>query len=97
MLLERGGQLWLGDAKWSELPRPADATRLRQVAGLLPAGSVSAQALLCRAPHRFPLGDGVDALPLEELASVWGLTDQAAGGSTSSSTAVQRSRSRSPR
>ncbi|MCS5690491.1 hypothetical protein NZK33_00645 [Cyanobium sp. FGCU-6] len=32
-------------------------------------------ALFCRAPHRFPLGDGVDALPLEDLASRWELVD----------------------
>ena len=76
VLLERGGRFWLGDAKWSELPRPADAARLHQVAALLPASSVSARALLCRAPHRFPLGNGVDALPLEELASAWGLVER---------------------
>jgi hypothetical protein len=76
VLLERGGRFWLGDAKWSELPRPADAARLHQVAALLPANSVSALALLCRAPHRFPLGNGVDALPLQELGSVWGLVER---------------------
>jgi hypothetical protein len=75
VLLERGGHFWLGDAKWSELPRPADTARLHQVAALLPAGSVSALALLCRAPHRFPLVNGVDALPMEELAGAWGLVE----------------------
>jgi len=76
VLLERGGHFWLGDAKWSELPRPVDAARLQQVAALLPANSVSALDLLCRAPHRFPLGNHVDALPLEELGSVWGLVER---------------------
>lgn len=76
MLLERGGRFWLGDAKWSELPRPAEAARLHQVTALLPKGSVSALDLLCRAPHRFPLCNGVDALPLEELASAWGLVER---------------------
>ena len=76
VLLERGGHFWLGDAKWSELPRPVDAARLHHVAALLPANSVSALARLCRAPHRFPLGNGVDALPLEELGSVWGLVER---------------------
>ena len=75
VLLERGGRFWLGDAKWSELPRPAEAARLHQVAALLPADSVSALALLCRAPHRFPLSNGVDALPLQELASSWKLME----------------------
>jgi len=75
VLLERGGRVWLGDAKWSELPRAADAKRLHQVAALLPAGKVTAQALVCRAPHRYPLGNGVDALPLEDLASRWQLVE----------------------
>lgn len=38
LLLERGGHFGLGDAKWSELPRPADARRLHQVAARLPPG-----------------------------------------------------------
>jgi hypothetical protein len=27
----------------------------------------------CRAPHRFPLGEGVEALPPEALGEAWGL------------------------
>ena len=30
-------------------------------------------ALICRAPHRFPLGEGLDALPLSQLTSHWGI------------------------
>jgi len=73
VVLERGGRFWLGDAKWSELPGPAEARRLRQVAAELPEGSVAAMALLCRAPHPFPLGEGVEALPAEAVATAWGL------------------------
>jgi len=73
VVLERVGSFWLGDAKWSVLPKPGDARRLRQVAADLPAGSVAAMALLCRAPHPYPLGEGVQALPLGALAEAWGL------------------------
>jgi len=76
-LLERSGRFWLGDAKWSELPGLAEARRLRQVAAELPAGSVAAMALLCRAPHAFPLGEGVEALPAEAVATAWGLVPTA--------------------
>lgn len=79
VVLERGGRFWLGDAKWSELPAPADARRLKQVAAELPAGSVAAMALLCRAPHPFPLGDGVEALPAEAMGEAWGLVGESMG------------------
>jgi len=71
LLLERGGRFWLGDAKWSELPGSSDARRLHQVAAELPSGCVEARTLVCRAPHRFPLGNGAEAMPLIELASRW--------------------------
>ena len=69
--MERGGRFWLGDAKWSELPGSSDARRLHQVAAELPSGCVEARTLVCRAPHRFPLGNGAEAMPLIELASSW--------------------------
>lgn len=71
LLLERGGRFWLGDAKWSELPGSSDARRLHQVAAELPSGCVEARTLVCRAPHRFPLGNGAEAMPLIELTSSW--------------------------
>ena len=70
-LLERGGRFWLGDAKWSELPSSGDARRLHQVAAELPSGCVEARTVVCRAAHRFPLGTGAEAMPLNELASSW--------------------------
>jgi len=73
VVLERGGRFWLGDAKWSELPAPAEARRLREVAAELGPDRVAAMALLCRAPHPFPLGEGVEALPPQALAEAWGL------------------------
>ena len=73
LVLERGGRLWLGDAKWTELPSSRDGRRLRQVADELPPGVVASTALICRTPHRFPLGDGLEALPLAELGPHWNL------------------------
>jgi hypothetical protein len=34
---------------------------------------VEAQALICRTPNRYPLGHGVEALPLEEAGSWLGI------------------------
>jgi predicted AAA+ superfamily ATPase len=73
LVLERGGRFWLGDAKWTELPSSRDGRRLRQVADELPPGVVASTALICRTPHRFPLGDGLEALPLAELGPHWNL------------------------
>lgn len=56
-----------------ELPNARDGLRLRQVASELPAGTVPSPVLICRAPHRFPLGEGLDALPLGELTSHCGI------------------------
>lgn len=73
LVLERGGRFWLGDAKWTELPSSRDGRRLRQVADELPPGVVASTALICRTPHRFPLGDGLEALPLAELGPRWNI------------------------
>lgn len=73
LVLQRGGRYWLADAKWSELPQPADARRLAQVAAELGADAVAAQALICRTPNRYPLGPAVEALPLAEAAAWLGI------------------------
>ena len=73
LVLQRGGRYWLADAKWSELPQPADARRLAQVAAELGANAVVAQALICRTPNRYPLGPAVEALPLAEAATWLGI------------------------
>lgn len=82
LLLERGGRFWVGDAKWSELPSASDARRLHQVAAELPEGSVEARSLVCRSSHRFPLGNGADAVPLAELAASWGLDQRRSSTAT---------------
>ncbi|MYE11925.1 MAG: ATP-binding protein [Gammaproteobacteria bacterium] len=68
-LLHRGGTFRLADAKWTEQPRQRDADALRKVAGVLP-GPVEEMSIVCRAPHPYPLGEGVDALPVGAIASL---------------------------
>ena len=73
-LLHRGGRFRLADAKWSEHPGARDAAALRRVGGQLPAGSVRAMTIFCRAPNEYPLGDGnVRAAPLgaPEVLADW--------------------------
>ena len=67
-LLHRGGRFRLADAKWTERPRRRDADVLRRVASVLPAGAVDGMAIVCRTSNPYPIGDGVDALPLEAVA-----------------------------
>ena len=75
VLLQRGGRFWLADCKWSATPGSAETRRLRQVAAELPEGQVETMAVICRTPHRHPLGEGIEALPPWELAEAWGLAE----------------------
>lgn len=70
-LLHRAGTFRLADAKWSEQPRPRDATALRRVAQMLPAGAVEAMSIFCRTPNAYPLAEDVGAEPLS-AAGGWG-------------------------
>lgn len=68
-LIHRGGRFKLAESKWRELPDDRDATNLHRVADQLPKGSVDAMAVICRCAHRYPLGRGVEAVPLADVAS----------------------------
>ena len=68
-LFHRGGQFQIADAKWAE--HPADAGKLRRVRRELAASAPG--ALVCRSPHRFPLDEGIEAVPLADLPSWLGL------------------------
>lgn len=70
-LLHRAGIFRLADAKWSEHPAARDERALRRVAAQLPAGSVGAMTIFCRAANEFPLDDGgVRAVPLGARGSL---------------------------
>lgn len=68
-VLHRGGRFHLGDAKWTQYPRPRDTTALRKIAAALPSDSVTSMAIFCAAPNAYPVVPGIDALPLEAVAA----------------------------
>jgi len=68
-VLHRAGRFHLWEAKGSELPRPEDAAALRNVRTDLGAKRVVEAAIVCRAPHAHPPGDGVSATSLPELVA----------------------------
>ena len=61
-LLHRAGHFRLADAKWSEHPDPGKLSLVRKE--LAPPPTC---AIVCRAPNRYPIGPGIEALPLAEL------------------------------
>jgi len=65
-VIHRGGRFMLVEAKWTELPEDRDTSNLRRVASQLPKGSVRRMAVICRCANPYPLGSGVEALPLGE-------------------------------
>lgn len=69
-LFHRGGAFELADAKWTEYPAQRDVEGLQRVAAEL--GKVKRAAIICRAPHPFPLAGSVQALPLEAIPAEWG-------------------------
>ncbi len=66
-LIHRGGRFLLAEAKFTELPDDRDAAHMRLVASRLPKGSVQLMAVICRCRNAYPLGGGVEALPLAEV------------------------------
>jgi len=63
-----GGRLELFEAKWTELPAAADAANLEFVRNVVGAARIAAGAIVCRAPHSYPLAGGFRAVPAGELA-----------------------------
>ena len=62
-LLHKAGRFLLADAKWAE--HPEGLGRLERVRAEFPTPPAS--AIVCRAPHPYPLAAGVTALPLSAL------------------------------
>ena len=63
-----GGRVELFEAKWTELPAAADAANLEFVRKVVGTARVAAGAIVCRAPHGYPLAGGFRAVPADELA-----------------------------
>jgi uncharacterized protein len=69
-VIHRGGRFVLAEAKWTELPDARDAANLKRVASQLPKDSVQRMAILCRCQISYPLGDGIEAVPLREVGRI---------------------------
>ena len=65
---ENGGRLELLEAKWTEVPAAGDAVNLEFVKKVVGPSRISGGAVVCRAANRFPLGPGLWARPVTELA-----------------------------
>ncbi len=66
-VVEAGGRLELFEAKWTELPSAADAVNLEFVRKVVGKPRITSGAIVCRAPHGFPLGNAFRAVPVAEL------------------------------
>ena len=66
-LIEVGGKIELFEAKWHEVPTARDAVNLDFVRNVVGKSRVAGGAVVCRATHAFPLGNGFRALPASEI------------------------------
>jgi predicted AAA+ superfamily ATPase len=66
-VVDVGGRLELFEAKWTELPAPADTVNLEFVRKVVGASRLSAGAIVCRAANEYPLTDRFRALPVTAL------------------------------
>lgn len=66
-VVDIGGRLELYEAKWSEVPEANDAVNLEFVRNAIGKSRIAAGAIICRAPHSFPLSNGFRALPVSDL------------------------------
>ena len=64
---EAGGRLELFEAKWTELPAPADAVNLGFVRDAVGRSRITGGAVVCRAPNSFSMPGGFRALSVAEL------------------------------
>lgn len=72
-LIHSGGLFSIADAKWTEMPTAGDACRLMRIRDELPKDRVRRIAILCRAPHRYPVqaasSPAVEAIGPEDVAA----------------------------
>jgi len=62
-----GGRLELFEAKWTELPAAGDTPNLAFVRDVIGKSRVAGGAVVCRAPHSFPLPAGFRALSVVDI------------------------------
>jgi hypothetical protein len=66
-VVDVGGRLELFEAKWTELPTAGDAVNLDFVRKVVGKARITNGAVVSRAPHRFPLANGFQAIPVRDL------------------------------
>lgn len=66
-VVDAGGRLELYEAKWTELPDARDTANLSFLRKTAGESHVASAAVVCRAAHGFPLGNGLRVLPVSEL------------------------------
>ncbi|HVH09098.1 MAG TPA: ATP-binding protein [Gemmatimonadales bacterium] len=66
-VVDVGGRLELFEAKWTELPTESDAVNLDFVRKTIGSARIAGGAVVSRAPNRFPLTNGFQALPVSDL------------------------------
>lgn len=64
---EDGGRLELFEAKWTELPDPADASNLNFVRNAAGPTRISGGGIVCQTAHPYPLVSPFQALPVTTL------------------------------
>ena len=66
-VVELGTGVELFEARWTELPRPGDATNVEYVRDAMQPARVRGAAIVCRARNAFPVTAGTRALPVTDL------------------------------
>lgn len=66
-LVETASGLELFEAKWTELPSAGDTANLEFVRRVSDPARIARGAIVCRAPHGFPLSGGFRAIPVMDL------------------------------
>jgi hypothetical protein len=69
-VVHRGGRFDLFEAKWTEHPDARDAAPLARVSEELGPRAVRRRAVVCRAPHAYPLDAATQVMPAGELLAV---------------------------
>jgi uncharacterized protein len=67
-VIDVGGRLELFEAKWTELPTGGDTVNLEFVRKVVGKSRITSAAVVSRAPNSFPIGDGLQAITVSELA-----------------------------
>jgi len=66
-VVDVGGRLELFEAKWAEVPAPADAVNLDFVRNVVGKSRIVGGAIVCRTANSYPLADGVRVLSVLDL------------------------------